>query len=263
MIRIHRTLKLLTGSLLALTLTGSAIAQAAESKPAEDKPAEHSASEPRPDYSQFVVKTYHLANVTQQTDANEILIALRNTLDHYVKIYLVASENTIVLDAPPDQQSLAQKLVADLDRPRKTYRLTFTIADSDDGKRVGIQHVSMIVAAGQRTTLKQGDKIPVATGTYGKESEAQQTQFQYLDVGINVDATLEDTPSGLQLKSKIEQSSVGQPSTIAGVQEPVFRQTVVEGTSKLAPGKPLTLGSVDVTGTTRHIDVEVVAEPLS
>jgi len=259
----NRTLHVLAGGLLALTLTGSAIAQSNDAKPADAKAAERPAYTPRPPDSDFVIKTYHLSNVSQQNDANEILIAMRNMLQPWVKIYLVASENSVVLDAPADQQALAQKIITELDRPREIYRLTFTLADSDNGKRVGIQHISMIVAAGQRTVLKQGDKIPVATGTYGKGSDPMQTQFQYLDIGMNLDATLEDTPNGLQLKSKIEQSSLGEPSTIAGVQEPVIRQTSVEGTSKLSPGKPITLGSIDVTGTTRHIDIEVVAEPIS
>lgn len=259
----NRTLHVLAGGVLALTLTGSAIAQSNDTKPTETKPAERAAYTPRPPDSDFVVKTYHLSNVSQQNDANEILVALRNMLQPWVKIFLVSSENAVLLDAPPDQQALAERIITELDRPQKTYRLTFTFADSDNGKRVGIQHIAMIVAAGQRTTLKQGDKIPVATGTYGKGSDPLQTQFQYLDIGMSLDATLEDTPNGLQLKSKIEESSLGQPSTIAGVEEPVIRQTLIEGTSKLSPGKPVTLGSVDLTGTSRHIDIEVVAEPIS
>lgn len=258
-----RTVHVLAAGLLALTLTGSAIAQSNDTKPAEPKPAERSPSSPRPPASDFVVKTYYFTNTSQQNDANEVLIALRNMLEPWVRIIFVPSPNAILLDAPPDQQALAQKIIADLDRPQKIYRLTFTFADSDNGKRVGIQHIAMVVAAGQRTTLKQGDKIPVATGTYGKGSDPLQTQFQYLDIGMSLDGTLEDTPSGLQLKSKIEESSLGQPSTIAGVEEPVIRQTLIEGTSKLVPGKPITLGSVDITGTTRHIDIEVVAEPIS
>ncbi len=147
--------------------------------------------------------------------------------------------------------------------PSKTFRLTFTLAESDSGKRVGIQHFAMVVASGQRTVLKQGDKIPVATGTYeAKNDTGTQTQFQYLDIGINLDATLTDSPEGLRLKSKIEQSSLGQPTTIAGVQEPVIRQSVVEGTSSMKIGKPLTLGSLDIVGSTRHVDIEVVAEPI-
>jgi hypothetical protein len=50
--------------------------------------------------------------------------------------------------------------------------------------------------------------------------------------------------------------------TIANVQEPVIRQSVLEGTSVITPGKPLNLGAIDFTGSTRHMDIEVVAEPL-
>ncbi len=260
----NRTLNFFAAGTITLALAiPAAFAQNNDSKPSDSKPAERVPSSPRPPASEFVVKTYFLSNISQQNDANELLIALRNMLEPWTKMILISSQNAIELSAPPDQQAIAQKIIADLDRPRKAYRLTFTLADSDNGKRVGIQHVSMIVASGQRTTLKQGDKIPVATGTYGKGSDPLQTQFQYIDIGMNFDATLEETPNGLQLKSKIEESNLGQPSTIAGVEEPVIRQTVVEGTSRLSPGKPLTLGSVDITGTTRHVDIEVVAEPVS
>lgn len=257
----NRTLKLFAAGVLTLALVPAAFAQSTDNKPAESKPAERPSYQARPPASEFVFKTYYLSSVSQQNDANEILIALRNMLEPWTKLYLVSFQNAIELYAPPEQQALAQKIIADLDRPQKIYRLTFTLAESDSGKRVGIQHFSIIVAAGQRTVLKQGDKIPVATGTYGKGSDPLQTQFQYLDIGINVDASLTDSPDGLRLKSKIEQSSLGQPSTIAGVQEPVIRQTVLEGSSAIKLNKPLTLGGLDIEGTTRHIDIEVVAEP--
>lgn len=262
----RRTLHTLVGSLIALTLTGTALAQ---TKTAEAKPcdaASYPTASARHDCFEAnrVVKTYFLAHTYQQADANEVLIALRNVLDQEIKIYFVASENAIVLSAPPDQQAIAKRIIEELDHPKKLYRLTFTLAESDSGKRVGVQHFAMIVADGQRTTLKQGDKIPVATGTYdAKNDTGSQTQFQYLDIGINFDATLTDSPGGIQLKSKIEESSLGQPSLIAGVQEPVIRQTVLEGTSILTSGKPVALGSLDLEGTTRHIDIEVVAEPVS
>lgn len=264
----NRTPNLLAAGLLILTFTGSAIAQSNDTKPAETKAPESRSSEPRPDLSQFVIKTYFLKNVSQQNDANEVLIALRNMADHYDRMYLIASENAIVVDAPPEQQALAQRIISELDRPRKAYRLTFTLADSDNGKRVGIQHFSIIVTAGQRTTLKQGSKIPVITGTYNPGSQSAQNQFQYLDVGMNFDVSLEDSPSGLRLRAKVEDSSVGSPSEYGNssgplAQEPIVHQTSLEGTSIVTLGKPLTLGSVDVAGSTRHVDIEVVAEPVS
>jgi type II secretory pathway component GspD/PulD (secretin) len=248
--------------LLPVSLVAQDSAKAADKKSSDTKPAEKSISKPLPNYADFATKTYYLTNSTDEHDADEVLIALRNVLDPWVKVYLDFQQSAIVLSAPPDEQRLAQQVISDLDRPRKSYRLTFTLADSDAGKRVGVQHFSVVVLSGQRTTLKEGTKIPVVTGSYEPSSSTQQTQFTYLDVGMNFDLTLDASPNGLRLKSKVEESSVGEPNTIAGVQEPVVRQAVFEGTTGLAPGKPLTLGSLDVPGSTRHIDIEVIAEPL-
>ena len=143
----------------------------------------------------------------------------------------------------------------------KSYRLTFTITENDNGKRIGTQHVAMVVLTGGRTTLKQGSKIPVATGSYSTNGTAgSQTQFTYLDVGLNIDASLDDLGDSTHLRAKIEQSSLADSTDIAGVREPVIRQTVMEGTSIMILGKPVMLGSLDIPGTTRHLDIEVVME---
>jgi type II secretory pathway component GspD/PulD (secretin) len=264
----NRTLKLFAAGALTLALVPAAFAQSTESKQAESKPAERQAYQPRPDFSTFVFKTYYLSSLSQVSESGEIAASLRNMLEPWVKVFLVNSENAIQVSAPPDQQALAQKIIADLNRPKKTYRLTFTLAESEADKRIGIQHFAMVVASGQRTVVKQGSKIPVITGTYNPGSASAQNQFQYLDIGINFDATIDDSANGLRLKTKVEQSSVGNPSEFGNTSgplagEPIFHQTSLEGSSIVVPGKPLTLGSVDVPGSTRHIDIEVVAEPIS
>jgi hypothetical protein len=232
-----------------------------QDKPAPDKPARSNCL----DSSSCTLKTFYLTNISQQHDANEIVTAMRNMLEPYVKIYFVASQNAITVEALPDQLRLAQEILHDLDRPNKTYRLTYTIAEMDGQQNVGIQHFSMIVVAGQRTVLKQGDKIPVATGTYGignTGASGLQTQFTYMYVGMDFDASLDEFANGVRLQSKVSQSSLGQPSTIAGVLEPVVRQVDLEGTSFLSPGKPIILGSIDISGTTRHDDISVVMEQV-
>lgn len=245
----NRTLKLFA----AAALTFAAAAPAAFAQNSDNK---------APD----TIKTYYL-NTSQQNDAQEILIAVRSVVSG-IKADFVSSQNAIVVSGPPEDQAKVQKVIADLDRPRKAYRLTFTLADSDAGKRVGVQHFSIVVAAGQRTTLKQGSKIPVITGSYQPGAVGVQTQFTYLDIGMNFDVSIDDSPGGLRLKSHVENSSVGSPTeygTNSGplAQEPIVHQTTLEGTSIVTLGKPLTLGSVDVPGSTRHIDIEVVAEPVS
>lgn len=237
-----------------------ALAAAAQDKPADKPPSPHRFNCTLD--TDCSVKTFYLSNSVQGSESNEILVALRNILDPGVKIYLVASQNAIVIDAPANQLELATRILHDLDRPKRTYRLTYTLTDVDNGKTVGTQHFSMIVVGGQRTTLKQGSKIPVATGSYSTDHNASQTQFTYLDVGMNFDAALDELANGVRLQSKVEESGAETSNMIAGVSEPVIRQAVLQGTAFLTPGKPVSLGSVDITGTTRRLDIVVVMDVL-
>lgn len=211
--------------------------------------------------SEPVEKTFYLANTNQQNESNEIVTALRNMLDPSVKIYLVPSQNAIVMRSSPENIALAQKLIGDLDRPKKVYRLTYAITEMDGGKRVGTQHIAMIVAGGQRTVMKQGSKVPIVTGST-TEGNSTQSTVTYLDVGLNFDATLDESVSGVRLRTKVEQTSLAEERSGVGTQDPVIRQTSVEGTSILTEGKPLILGSIDIPGTTRHLDIDVVMEAV-
>lgn len=210
------------------------------------------------------VQTFYLTNVSGQNDANEVTIALRNLLTPEVRIFLVPNQNAITMRGTPDQLALAQKIISDLDRSRRTYRLTYTIVEMDGGKRLGVQHFAMIVTPGQRAVLKQGSRVPIATGSYGASGNAgAQTQFTYVDVGMNFDATMDELSNGARLRSKVEQLSIAEQTSGVGVADPIIRQTTLEGTSFLTLGKPLVLGSIDIPGSTRRLEVEVAMEQVS
>ena len=205
------------------------------------------------------VQTFYLTNVSQHSDGDEIVTAVRNILTPEAKVYFVPNQNALILSATPDQLLIAQKVLNDLDRPRKTYRLSYTITEMDGPKRIGTQHFAMVVVSGGRTTLKQGSKFPIATGVYNPGS-GTQTQFTYLDVGLNFDASLDESANGVRLRTKVERSSISEEPSGVGTQDPIVRQTVLEGTSILTPGKPVVLGSLDVPSSTRHLDIEVAME---
>jgi type II secretory pathway component GspD/PulD (secretin) len=226
------------------------------------KPSQDTSNRTGCDPSNFVEKIFYLANAAQPNEANELVTALRNLLNPCDKLYLVPSQSAIIAQAPPDQLALAQKVLGELDRPRKTYRLTYTITEMDGPKRVGSERYAMTVADGQRTVMKQGSKVPLVTGSYTATTPAAgtQTQVTYLDTGMNFDATLSDMGSGAMLKSKVEQSSVAEEKSGVGPQDPVVRQTSLEGASFLTLGKTLMLGSLDITGSKRHLDVEVIMD---
>src|ERR1700678_2524513 len=116
-------MKVAIGFLGMMVLAGGAMAWA-------QAPALKTISEPEE-------KTFYLANTNLQNESNEIVVAIRNIVDPSAKIYLVPSQNAIVMRSTPENLALAQKLISDLDRPKKVYRLTYAITEIDGGKRVG------------------------------------------------------------------------------------------------------------------------------
>ena len=208
-------------------------------------------------------RTFYLRSPTgpfNMNDGNEMTQALRNMMDPRSKVYFVPMRSVILVEATPEQMALAEKILSDLDRPRRGYRITYTVSEIEDGRRIGVQHFSVEVVAGQRATLKQGSKVPVATGSYDAGKSQTQTQVTYLDVGMNFDVTLDESDAGVQLRSKIEQSSIAEEKSGVGPQDPVVRQTVLEGISRVQMGKPLVIGQLDVAGITRHLAIEVLVE---
>lgn len=244
------------------------IGPSAQAQAGEDVPAGKTATSSKQDSSSARVdtrpmQTFYLNNVSQQNEANEVVVAVRNLLPPDVRVYLVPTQNAIVMRANPEELALTRKLLDDLDRPKKTYRLTYTVTETDGGKRIGVQHFAMVVVTGQRTVLKQGSKVPIATGSFSEKGGTEaQTQFTYLDIGTNFDASLDEFVNGVRLRTKVEQLSVAEQMSGVGLQDPIIRQSSLEGTSFLTPGKPLVLGSIDVPGSTRHLDVEVVMEAV-
>jgi hypothetical protein len=202
-----------------------------------------------------IYQTLYLTNLTQPNDANELVTDLRNMLVN-AKVYYVPSQGAISMLGTSEEIARAQKILADLDKTKKIYRLTYTVRESEGGKTIGQQHFSIIVASGSMTVLKQGSRVPVNTNS----SAQGPNEVTYLDVGLDIEASLDGYLDGARLRTKIMQSSIAEEKSDTGTQDPIIRQTTVEGTSTLVQGKPLVLGSLDVPGSTRHQEVEVVSE---
>lgn len=171
------------------------------------------------------------------------------------KIYRVEAANAISIYATAEELAKAQKILADIDRPKKTYRLTYTVGD---GASEHAAHLVIVVAQGSKTTMKQGSRVPIVTGSYGKGTD-ENTQVQYQDVGMNLDASLDGNGDGLRLRTKIEQTNVADEKSNVGIQDPVLHQSVLQGESAVVLGKPTVLGSMELAGGKR-MEVSVVAE---
>ncbi|HET7109095.1 MAG TPA: hypothetical protein VFI38_19935 [Candidatus Acidoferrum sp.] len=110
---------------------------------------------------------------------------------------------------------------------------------------------------GQPAKLRVGDRVPVATGSFqagvgvggtsgaGFVNPLVNTQFQYIDVGVNVDITPHvHANRDISLKISVEVSSVTGQSTIGGIQQPIISQRKIEHEIRLKEGEVSILGGL-------------------
>jgi general secretion pathway protein D len=123
-----------------------------------------------------------------------------------------------------------------------------------------IQNPQIRASDGQEATLKIGERIPIATGSYQTGaataivSSLVNTQFQYIDVGV--DMTIKPTihmDDDVTLKSKIEISSTAGNTNIGGITEPIITQRSVDHTVRLKNGEANLLGGIVQHQTTTTI----------
>jgi len=126
-----------------------------------------------------------------------------------------------------------------------------------------IQNPEIRSIDGQPAKLNVGSRVPIATGSFqagvgvGTTSvnPLVNTQFTYLDVGVNVNITPRVHPNHeVSLKVSIEVSQVNSFQTIGGIQQPVIGQRKIEHDIRLREGEVNILG-----GLFEHIDSKTVS----
>jgi general secretion pathway protein D len=121
---------------------------------------------------------------------------------------------------------------------------------SDTNTKI-LQNPRIRASDNQKATMKIGSRIPIATGSFSSgtssalASSLVNTQFQYLDVGVNIDMTpIVHYDRDVTLKLKIEVSSQNGSVTISGVTEPIISQRTIEQVIRLREGEANILGGI-------------------
>ena len=115
-----------------------------------------------------------------------------------------------------------------------------------------LQNPRVRAADQQKATMKIGSRIPIATGSYqtgaatALVSSLVNTQFQYQDVGVNIEITpTVHYDRDITLKMRIEVTAQSGSVTISGVTEPILSQRVAEQTIRLREGEANILGGIN------------------
>lgn len=110
-----------------------------------------------------------------------------------------------------------------------------------------IQNPEVRVSDGESARLRIGDRIPIATGSFQATgvSPVVNTQFQYIDVGVNIDLTPRVHPDrSVSMKLAVEVSSLNGQVDIGGILQPVISQRRVEHEIRLNEGEVSILGGL-------------------
>jgi general secretion pathway protein D len=127
--------------------------------------------------------------------------------------------------------------------------LSTVLSDSDTKL---IQSPQVRALDNQKASLKIGERLPVATGSFQPGiggvgiNPLVNTQFQYIDVGVNIDVTPHvHSDRDVTLKISMEISSeIGQTS-IGGITQPIIGQKKVDlGEIRLKDGESSLIGGI-------------------
>jgi general secretion pathway protein D len=285
---------------------------------AQDNPAK------RKELEQSVLKTFYLSNLSQPTELQDVVNAIRAVLD-VQRVQQLLSQNALVVRGTPDQIALAEKLVEDLDKARPEVIIDIAVmqVSKDKSRTLGfspptsatvtlqsninntttptttttgtttpttgstgglnlntlgnlnatdfqvtipsanlsavmgdndtklIQNPQIRALDGQKASLKIGDRVPVATGSFQPGiggvgiNPLVNTQFQYLDVGVNIDITPHvHAGREITLKITMDISSVTGQSSIGGISQPIIGQRKIEQEIRLKDGEANILGGM-------------------
>jgi general secretion pathway protein D len=277
----------------------------------------------RKELEQNVIKTFYLSNISQPTELQDMVNAIRSILE-VSRIQQLPTQKAIVIRGTPDQVALAEKLISDIDKAKPeviidvvvmqvtrdvirdlgvsppgsisvalqgvntgttttttgttttgttgTSPNTLTLNQfnnlnateflvtippatanfvfNNSGTRI-IQSPRIRASDNQKASLKIGDRVPVATGSFQPGiggvgiNPLVNTQFQYIDVGVNVDITPQvHANREVSLKVTVDVSSVTSHVSIGGIDQPVIGQRKIEHEIRLKEGEVNLMGGI-------------------
>ena len=137
----------------------------------------------------------------------------------------------------------------------KNFSLTVGTAQAEmlltDTDTQILQNPRLRASDGQKATMKIGERIPYATGSFSAPTGSSaanpyvNTQFQYFDIGVNMEITPTIHYNGdVSLKVKVEITSQNGTTSISGVDEPIIGQQSVEEMIRLREGESNILGGL-------------------
>src|SRR6202049_3348887 len=168
---------------------------------AQDNPAK------RKELEQSVLKTFYLSNLSQPTELSDVVNAIRAVLD-VQRVQQLLSQNAVVVRGTPDQITLAQQLVEDLDKahPEVIVDIAVLQVSKDKSRTLGLSpptSATVTLQSNINTTTPTTTTTGTTTTTTGSSSNTglslntlgnlNATDFQVTIPSANLSAAMGDS----------------------------------------------------------------------
>ncbi len=238
----------------------------------------------RRDYEDNVMKVFYVTNTTTVQEFQEIAQAVR-TVPEARRTFTYNAQKAIIVRGTADQVAMAEKLIHDLDKPKSEVVVDVIVmeansshtrdlaasllAGSTSGLSIpfvftprnpvltggtaaaGSTPPQIRASDGQKAQLNIGDRIPYATGSFQPGvgsvgvSPLVQTQFNFVDTGVNVDITpYVHSAEEVTLHVDINVSTVRDRIDLGGVSQPIIGQRKAVADIRLREGEVSILGGL-------------------
>ncbi len=154
------------------------------------------------------------------------------------------------------------------DRPpqkeRSAYKVEVLLSENEGGRRLNTRNYVLLVENGRSSRLRQGNRVPVSTGSVtqpGTATTSQVSGIQYLDVGLSIDCSVDSVENGVAVNLNVDTSSLA-PEQTNPTGDPVIRQLKYQIPTIIQLGKQTLISSVDELESKKRMDIEVTATKI-
>jgi hypothetical protein len=204
-----------------------------------------------------VHKILYLSNLSQPTDLQDVVNALRQILE-IQRVQPLPGEQSIVIEGTTEQVAMAEKLAAQIDNDKRRfgglgYRIDFKIQESEGDKKLHSRLYSLVTETRQTARLSIGKPAPPPVQNQPSpetKPPSDSSDAQSIDCHIFSDQgeTLE-----LSVNATFARDTMPEPS---GGTSPLFRVRVVV-TVEL--DKPTVISRIDDPDGDRSFTIELTA----
>ena len=141
------------------------------------------------------------------------------------------------------------------ERPLSYYKLEYVFREVQDGKTINSRSYMMTVENNDRGETKTGARVPVPMGPGGLS-----TQYQYMDVGINISCRVTGRNDFASVRTSVDISSFAKPEQESSLgNQVVVRSMRTEMAAVVPLGKQTLIGSIDDVNSTKRYEISLTA----